>query len=35
MLNSAAGTVREGVAHVTGNPADQAAADKKKGISRE
>lgn len=34
MLNSAAGTVRGGVAQVTGNPSDQAAADKKKGISR-
>jgi len=30
MLNSAAGTVRGGVAQVTGNPSDQAAADKKK-----
>jgi hypothetical protein len=32
MANSAAGAVREGVAQVTGNPYDQAAADKKKGI---
>jgi uncharacterized protein YjbJ (UPF0337 family) len=34
VVNSATGTVREGVASVTGNPYDQAAADKKKGTSR-
>jgi len=31
LANSAAGAVREGVAKVTGNPYDSAAADKKKG----
>jgi len=30
--NSGAGAVREGVAKVTGNPYDAAAADTKKGI---
>jgi hypothetical protein len=34
MVNSAAGAVREGVANVTGNPSDQAAADKKKSTLR-
>jgi uncharacterized protein YjbJ (UPF0337 family) len=33
MVNSATGAVREGVANVTGNPSDQAAADKKKRTS--
>jgi len=33
LANSAAGAVREGVAKVTGNPYDAAAADNKKGIS--
>jgi len=31
MANSAAGAVREGVAKVTGNPHDAAAAEDKKG----
>ena len=33
LANSAAGAVREGVAKVTGNPYDAAAADSKKGDS--
>ena len=33
LINSAAGAVREGVAKVTGNPDDVAAADSKKGAS--
>jgi uncharacterized protein YjbJ (UPF0337 family) len=33
MMNSAAGAVREGVAKVTGNPYDAAAAEHKKRIS--
>jgi uncharacterized protein YjbJ (UPF0337 family) len=33
LYDSAAGAVREGIAKVTGNPHDQAAADKYKRIS--
>jgi len=34
LANSAAGTIREGVAKVTGNPYDAAAAEDKKGCHR-
>ena len=34
LVNSAAGAVREGIAKVTGNPHDAAAADSKKGTSQ-
>ena len=34
LVNSAAGAIREGIAMVTGNPSDAAAADSKKGTSQ-
>lgn len=34
LVNSATGAVREGIAKVTGNPYDAAAADSKKGTSQ-
>ena len=33
LVNSAAGAAREGIAKITGNPYDAAAADSKKGNS--
>jgi len=33
MMDSAAGTIREGIANITGNPHDEEAAKEKKGLS--